>query len=523
MIKRRARSRKILSGIALLAAVMATSIAPLWAAGEEADADFKQLDTLFEKARLDLKAPALVYGIVANGSLVHEGGFGLRQLGTNSLADQHTAFRIASMTKMMTALLVLDLQDQGKLYLDAPAETYVKALASLSYPTTDSRRITVRDLLNHTAGFVTDDPWADRQMARSNAELDVFLSEAQPFSSAPGERFEYSNLGYIILGRIIENTSGQSFSEQLEARILAPLEMTGTTLDLHAVPSAHRAGAYNWVDGSFQDEPVLESGAFDPLGGIWTTVEDYGKFVAWFLSAWPARSEPDNSAIPRRVVRSVTDGVFLLGMRKGSGLNRGDDCSMATAYSMGLSVKLHCDGGLILSHGGGFPGFGSYLMMMPDKGLGVFAFSNETYAAVYGPVWDAARVLIDSDLGRSPSRKTPEPELQSAYEGIFKAYSTADIHAGELSFADNFFLDRSEQRWSRQLKKLLAEAGQCVASPLEPQGRLSGRFQWQCDSARIAGNLLLSPVNSDEVQKLHMRVLRRSASGGNLVTDFDFH
>lgn len=497
---------------------------PVLAADEDSQNEvFEGLDELFRNARLDLKAPSLVYGVVANGKLVHSGHYGRAVLSSESKPTDQTAYRIASMTKMMTALLVLDLQDQGLLFLDAPAETYVKALASLEYPTTDSRRITVRDLLNHTSGFVTDDPWADRQMARSNAELDEFLSRAEPFTFAPGEAFEYSNLGFTLLGRIIENVSGNSFSDQLQDRLLKPLGMSNTTLDLHALPVAQRAGAYNWIDDEYLDEPVLESGAFDPLGGIWTTVEDYGRFVAWMLSAWPARDEPEATPIPRRVIRSVTDGVYMGGVGKGSGLSGDDDCLMSSAYSMGLGMRKHCEAGLLLTHGGGFPGFGSYVLMMPDIGLGAFGFANETYADVYGPVWDAARVLIASDLGKEPHQHSADARLLKAYDAVFAMYSSADITATQATFADNFFLDRSEDRWNRQLAAIHNEAGDCTQGDFSPWGRLSGEFEWLCETARVKGYLVQSPLNPADIQKLHLRVMRRDGDGRNMVIDPDFH
>ncbi|KXI27212.1 serine hydrolase domain-containing protein [Paraglaciecola hydrolytica] len=507
----------------ILAAVILFSFSALSLSKEPQKKIFNELDELFEKARLDIKAPSLVFGVVTDEGLVHSRGFGSRTLPDGTAPDNQTAFRIASMTKMMTALLVLDLQDQGLLYLDAPAETYAKALASLTYPTTDSRKITVRDLLNHTSGFVTDNPWADRQMARTNEELNAFLAKAEPFAYAPGEHAEYSNLGYVVLGKIIENVSGRSFAEQLQNRLLKPLKMNNTTLDLNTLTLAQRAGAYNLVDGKYLQEPVLESGSFDPLGGIWTNVEDYGKFVAWMLASWPAHDGPERTLIPRRVVRSVTDGVSLLGASKGSGMVSENDCTMSSAYSMGLGIKKHCDAGLVLTHGGGFPGFGSYVVMMPDKGLGVFSFANETYANAFGPVWDAARKLINSDLGKSPHQYTADVRMQKAYEGVIEAYASSDIQTANLTFADNFFLDRSQERWARQLKEIKSDAGECKVGDLKPVSRLSGEFEWLCAKARVAGYLLQSPLNPANIQMLHLRVILRDGNGRDLVLDNDFH
>ncbi len=498
------------------------------AAAAERDPDtdpvLSELDEDLAAARLDLAAPALVYGVVADGRLLHYGAFGARNLSTVESARPDTHFRIASMTKMMTALLVLDLHDQGKVVLDAPAENYVAALRTWVYPTTDSRKVTVRDLLNHTAGFVTDDPWADRQMARSQDELEALLSAAEPFSTAPGSRFEYSNLGYVLLGQIIQKTSGQSFSARLRERLLDPLGMKDTALDFTQIPDGRRARGYNWVDARHVEEPVLGSGAFDPLGGIWTTAEDYGKFVAWFLSAWPPRNDPETGAIPRRVIRSVTDGAYLIEIRHRPGLDGEEDCQVASGYSMGLGINRHCDAGLMLTHGGGFPGFGSYVALMPDSGIGVFAFANRTYADAYGPVWDAAIKLSRSGFVAEPAETPPDPRLQLAYQGVARIYDASDISSGGIEFEDNFFLDRSVDRWNRQIAEIHRIAGGCdTAAPLETDGRLSASFDWNCENARIAGLVTLSPVRAEEIQYLHLRLVRRGENGSDLNTDFDFH
>jgi CubicO group peptidase (beta-lactamase class C family) len=361
-------------------------------------------------------------------------------------------------------------------------------------------------------------------MALSQDELDAILSGAEPFSTAPGSRFEYSNLGYALLGQIIQKTSGQSFSTRLRERLLDPLGMKDTGLDSTQIPDDRRAQEYNWVDERHIEEPVLGSGSFDPIGGIWTTAEDYGKFVSWFLSAWPPRNDPETGVIPRRVIRSVTDGVYLIETHHRSGLDGEDDCQVAYGYSMGLGINRHCDAGLILTHGGGFPGFGSYVALMPDSGIGVFAFANRTYAEAYGPVWDAAIKLSKSGLAAEPAAISPDPKLQAAYEGVAKVYNASDISSGGVEFEDNFFLDRSVDRWNRQIAGINSIAGKCdTAAPLETDGSLSGSFDWNCENARITGVVTLSPVRKEEIQYLHLRLVRRDENGRDLITNFDFH
>lgn len=483
-----------------------------------------ELDALFADAQLDINTPGLVYGVVADGKLIHIKGYGASNLETGAPVTAKTHFRIASMTKMMTSLLVLDLVSEGRISLDAPAETYIPALARIKYPTADSRKITVRDLLSHTAGFVTDNPWADRQLARTPEEFDAFLANAAPLSNAPGEKYDYSNLGFAIAGRIIENVSGESYAERLRRRILAPLGMNDTTLDVAAIPEAGRAGAYHWLNNAYVEEPVLGPGAFDSIGGLWTTAEDYGKFVAWFLSAWPARDGGDTGPIPRAVIRSVADAAHLREASRRGGLTGADDCVMSSAYGMGLAISRHCEAGLVLGHSGGLPGFGSYVMMMPERGLGLFVFANRTYAPASGPAWDAGVKLANSALAKRPPAAKPDPRLLAAYRGVAKAYEAGDIEGAGLDFADNFFQDRSVKRWNAQLADMKAAAGACKSdAPLSPDGRLAGSFEWTCKDARILGSVTMEPVDAGEIAELRLRVFQRGAGGRELITDLDFH
>src|SRR5713101_6032887 len=172
---------------------------------------FAEVDRIFADYALDSHIPGLVYGIVADGRLVYVRGLGVQDLESNRPVTPNTLFRIASMTKAFTALTVLTLRDSGMLQLDALAETYVPELRGWKYPTKDSPRIRVRDLLNHTAGFVTDDPWGDRQTPMPETEFSRLLREGVPFARTPATAMEYSNLGFALLGRVVTNVSGQPY------------------------------------------------------------------------------------------------------------------------------------------------------------------------------------------------------------------------------------------------------------------------------------------------------------------------
>src|ERR1700761_1851456 len=186
--------------------------------------------------------PGLAYGIVLDGELVHAGGLGERQLG-GPRPDADTVFRIASMSKSFTASAILSLRDDGALRLDDPAGEYVPELRGWPPVTADSARVSIRHLLTMTAGFPTDDPWGDRQQGLPLVEFGALLSGGIGFNWAPGTRFEYSNLGYAILGRIVTAVSGHQYPDFIRHRLLAPLGMTRTRLEAGEFEVAGRGPA----------------------------------------------------------------------------------------------------------------------------------------------------------------------------------------------------------------------------------------------------------------------------------------
>jgi len=135
--------------------------------------------------------PGIAYGIVAGGTLAHEGGAGQRWVG-GPPPDAGTVFRIASMTKSFTASAVLALRDAGLLRLDDPVTDFVPELRGQGGVTEDSPAISLRHLLTMTAGFPTDDPWGDRQQGTPLPEFAALLARGVRSAWAPGTRFEYS-------------------------------------------------------------------------------------------------------------------------------------------------------------------------------------------------------------------------------------------------------------------------------------------------------------------------------------------
>lgn len=492
--------------------LMAALALPTGAASAEATSPaspFVETDRIFEEFRLDAHIPGIVYGVVVDGKLVHVGAFGIAELESKLPVTADTLFRIASMTKAFTALTVLRLRDDGKLRLDAPAEDYVPELRGWKYPTTDSPKIRVRDLLNHVAGFVTDDPWGDRQTPLPEEDFTRLLRDGVPFTRAPEMGYEYSNLGYALLGRIITNVSGQPYADTITRTLLTPLGMSASGFVADAAPLAKRALGYRWEDDAWRPEPTLGPGAFGAMGGLQTSVNDYSRWVAYLLSAWPPRDGVESGPVNRATVRELAQGSNFPRSRQRFSHEDDPGCKQSVAYAMGMNVATDCDLGLTLSHGGGYPGFGSHVLLLPERGVGIFAFANRTYAGPSKPVWDAAMALLKAEaLGEK--REVPISDaLRDAYRASGAIYAAGSIAPGRDQLAMNFLLDRSEDGRARDFAKLKAQVGACdTGSPIEPEGTLAGKFTWRCEHGRLKGTLLLAPTKPPLIQALDLEVIR---------------
>ena len=462
------------------------------------------IDAAFDRWQANAHAPGLVYGVVQDGRIIHLRTAGVRTVDGPAVTPD-TLFRIASMSKAFTALAILKLRDEGRLSLDDLAETHVPEMRAWSYPTADSPRIRIRDLLNHTGGFVTDDPWGDRQQVLTEAAFTRMLTDGVPFTRAPQTAFEYSNFGYALLGRIVTNVSGRPYNAYIEAEIMRPLGMTSSGYDVFASPQDQRALGYRWENDAWSREPDMRHGVFGSMGGVQTNAPDYAKWITFLLSAWPARDDPETGPVRRSTVREMATGSNFVSASVRT-LPDGSPCPVAVAYGMGLRVSADCELGQVLAHGGGYPGYGSYMILMPDRRTGLFAFANRTYAGPSAPLLEAASTLVRAGLAPVRPLETSDI-LAERYVDLGRIWAAGDVSVARDRLAMNFLMDRSVENWRTVLDLLKADAGACATdAPITPTGALSGTFRWTCDKGVIDGRLLLAPTTPVTIQALNFRL-----------------
>jgi CubicO group peptidase (beta-lactamase class C family) len=490
--------RRILAMIAMMLCAGAASAAP------PDKAALAEVDRIFDTWAIDAHVPGLVYGLVVDGKLVHVRGAGVQDVMSKKPVTPDSLFRIASMSKAFTALAILKLRDEGKIILDAPAEAYVPELKGWKYPTADSPKITVRNLLTHSAGFVEDNPWGDRQQVMPEADFTAMLKAGVPFARAPGLGMEYSNFGYATLGRIISNVSGVRYEDYIKRAFMAPLGMTSSGYDIFASPQSRRAIGYRWQDNAYLREPDMRDGAFGAMGGVETSAEDYSKWVAFLLSAWPARDGESAGPVKRATVREIVTGANFVGAGMRNAAYGGAPCRQASAYGMAWRVIDDCDLGRVVTHTGGYPGYGSVVMLLPDKGVGLFAFASKTYAGASLPAYRAMLAL--NKAGVLVDRAIPATSgLALAYDAARAVWRTSGIEAAPL--ANNMLMDRDSARWKTLVDGLKKEVGICdMDEAIAPVSAMEGKFIWSCEHGRIAGRVQRAPLPDMRLQALEFAV-----------------
>lgn len=492
-----------MNGLKQLAAVIAAGAClagPATAQTQAQQAAFAQIDPLFATYMSERHAPGLVYGVVVDGKLAYVRTLGVQDTATKAPVTADTVFRIASMSKNFTALAALKLRDAGKLQFDAPAETVIPELKTLAYPTTDSPKITVRDLLTHAAGFVTDDPWGDRQLPMTEADFTRFVAAGVPFSRAPGMAFEYSNFGYALAGRVVTNASGQNYADYIDHAFLKPLGMASTGYDLAKAPKARLAVGYRWQDGQWVEEPALGPGAFGAMGGLMTTANDYARYMAWELAAWPPRDGADDQILRRSSIREIVRGQNFASVQSRADRADPNGCDRARTYGLGTIAYADCVLGPHFTHSGGLPGYGSNVLMLPERGVGVFAFSNLTYAPVSLVVRDAAIALTKT--GAFPVRAMPPSAgLQAMAAAIQRMYAAGDVLAAPGALAMNVLPDRDAPRRNAEIAALKTVLGACrAANPITADNAMSGVLTYPCERGTLRVRVTLASTTPASLQ-----------------------
>lgn len=462
---------------------------------------FDLMDQHFKQHQEDRKIPGIAYGLIKDGQLVHAKGFGHTVLDSNTNPDQSSVFRIASMTKSFTATAILLLRDRGKLRLDDDITMYLPWTDSIGNPEF-GHVITIRDLLTMNAGLPTDDPWGDRQESLQIEAFDALVSQGLKFTRAPRMGFEYSNLGYALLGRIISVISGVDYLDFVAAEIHKPLGMNKTTFLQSQVASENFVQGYAEFATGFVPEPLTVPGAFSAMGGLLSNVEDLAKWVAGFQSAWNESSQHPLQKWSRREMQEPQRHSRTAAF---SDPHTNKIKSVTTSYGYGLLVDDDSLLGRFISHSGGYPGFGSHMRWHPQSGWGIVALGNRTYAPMAPAATDALNLIIRD---HTPARTYAESDLwfetASAMSVVENLLTAWDNELADNWFAVNMDLDQPRNERISAILALTVAGTSLSRVPGSLTTTTPAHAKWQVanDSKAIEIELLMSPTKPPKIQTL---------------------
>ncbi len=326
-----------------------------FASGEEPPASTLDAVASTMRAEVDAgKLPSVAYALVQDGRIVREGGFGAADPEHAVAATAHTPYPLASVTKPLVATATMMLVERGRIDLETPAASYLPD-AARDVPGN------VRQLLGHTSGLTTYAriAWGGAAPAVPDAGADPwsYAFAAQP----PGTLFEYANLGYGLLGRIVEARSGQRLGEFLRSELFAPLGMRDSSLPgRFEVP----VGAARKVDAA--GKPLAPTWNDTPgAGNAYASAHDLALFAAFHLSSGP--SPVLGAAGRRRMQEHVEPGARY-------------DYYGGARYGLGWYVRDEPSGERVVWHEGGMPGASSIVYMLPKRHLAAVVLINQTDA-----------------------------------------------------------------------------------------------------------------------------------------------
>lgn len=311
--------------------------------------------------------------VAQNGRALLSKGYGMASLELNVANSAQTKFRIGSLTKQFTATAIMILQERGKLNVQDSVCKYVPRC-----PQTWAG-VTLHHLLTHASGIpdLLGFPDFTRTMALPSPVADtVGRFRDKPLEFKPGERFKYSNSGYVLLGYIIEIVSGESYEDFLNRNIFEPLKMSNTGSDHNDLIIKNRAAGYTRRGEAVINAPYIDMSLPTGGGSLYSTVED--------LSLW------DQSLYSERLLKkSSLDAIFTSYAKA--------DWGDGVGY--GWFIGKDKAGRGYVGHAGGINGFAAQITRYPAERLLVVALSNYSFAPINDIANDLAAIIFDGRPG----------------------------------------------------------------------------------------------------------------------------
>ena len=363
----------------------------------------EKIDDYVKAEMAQSHTPGLSVAVVQGGRTVFARGYGLANVELSVPATDNTVYELLSVSKQFTATAILIMVDEGKILLDAKLSTYLPDIPSAWAD------VKVRHLLSHTSGipdYIRAPGWAQSvRLDRSPADL-VKSTEPLALSFQPGEKWEYSNTNYYLLGMIIEKISGKSYAEFLSDRIFRPLGMNATRVNVYSDIIPNRASGYHWQQNGLHNAEYISPTQKWAAGAIVSTVNDLAKWAIAIDAGQPLK--PQTS---QQMITPVK-------------LNHGEPAS----YGFGNELEMD-HGHRVAGHQGGGLAFNATILRFPDDKLSVIVLGNLTQAPSRRVARHIASFYIPA-ISDEGNRGIPDddPKLTETLKGVL-----TDVAQGKVN------------------------------------------------------------------------------------------
>lgn len=344
------------------------------------------VDALFTSA-FKPDSPGASVLVAKDGRILFQRAYGLADVGNRVPVAPDTKFRIGSITKQFTAAAILRLYDEGKLSLHDPLEKFVPGFPRAS-------EVTIHHLLTHTSGihsYTSKPDFITHATVGIRPEDLVNAIKEDPYDFNPGERWEYNNSGYFLLGVIVEKVAQKSYGEFLREAFFEPLGMSDTGVHESSAVLENEAAGYSYENGKVKKALNWDMSKAGGAGALYSTVRD---LYRWNEAVWSGR-----------VLKEATLKTAFTPVKVA---NDPPDQPKPTGYGYGWGIDSF-RGTPEIGHGGGLNGFLSYLLRLPDENFTVAVLANAAPPLPNGNPAALAHEIAELYLGdKLPPRESPK-------------------------------------------------------------------------------------------------------------------
>ncbi|PQJ79999.1 hypothetical protein BTO18_12830 [Polaribacter porphyrae] len=359
--------------------------------------------------------PGLAIAIIKKGEIIFSKGYGFAQLKDSVKVNNNTVFQAGSLSKSITAVTVMRLVEKGILDLDTNIDEYLKTWKFPKSKYRNEKPITLRNLLSHTAGVKNNNHFGfaeNEKFPTINELLNGYKNYKRiSMDTIPGARYKYSNTGYAVLEKIIEDVTKKSFQQVVSEKVFIPFGMTNSSGVTRTFDKEDKQTSYAFNNEGKRYKEYWFNAANKASGGIWTSAEDLARFIIKFQKILKGKNSFISSELANKMLVPVK-----------------------AKYGLGFDIKLVKDS-TIFYHTGKNRGFTNIMMGMQDTSNGIVVLTNaDNGGYLFMEIVRGVSELNNWNFSKPKVLETitVSKETLETYKGVYKATIDGDIYSLEI-------------------------------------------------------------------------------------------